>query len=49
MTELADSLCRPVTLRQVAAQARVHPGTASRALHSATRHLVSETTVQRVL
>jgi LacI family transcriptional regulator len=49
MTESADSPAGPVTLKQVAAQARVHPGTASRALHSSTRGLLSEATVQRVL
>jgi LacI family transcriptional regulator, galactose operon repressor len=40
---------RPVTLKDVAAQARVHPGTASRALHPATRHMVRPGTARRVL
>ncbi|HUY46788.1 MAG TPA: LacI family DNA-binding transcriptional regulator [Streptosporangiaceae bacterium] len=52
-TRLARPVLSPataeVTLKQVAAQARVHPGTASRALHPATRHLVSEGTARRVL
>lgn len=38
----------PVTLRQVAQRAGVHPGTASRALNPATQPLVSEATVRRV-
>ena len=40
---------RPATLRDVAAAARVHPATASRALNPSTRLLVSEDTTQRVL
>jgi LacI family transcriptional regulator, galactose operon repressor len=43
MTEL------PVTLREVAARARVHPATASRALNPETRLLVREDTARRVL
>jgi LacI family transcriptional regulator, galactose operon repressor len=39
----------PVTLRDVAARARVHPATASRALNPETRLLVKEDTAQRVL
>src|ERR1700758_5331938 len=39
---------RPATLRDVAAGARVHPATASRALNLSTRLLVSEETAQRV-
>src|ERR1700731_5455348 len=39
----------PVTLRDVAARAGVHPATASRALNPETRILVSEDTAQRVL
>jgi len=39
---------RPATLRDVAAAARVHPATASRALNPETRLLVSEETAQRV-
>ncbi len=39
----------PVTLRDVAERAGVHPGTASRALNPETRSLVSEATVRRVL
>jgi LacI family transcriptional regulator len=42
---LAD---RPATLRDVAAAARVHPATASRALNPETRILVSEDTARRV-
>ena len=38
----------PATLRDVAAAARVHPATASRALNPGTRILVSEETAQRV-
>jgi LacI family transcriptional regulator len=38
-----------VTLKDVAAQAKVHPATASRALHPATRHLVKEVTARRVM
>ncbi len=38
-----------VTLKDVAALARVHPATASRALHSATRRLVRGETASRVL
>jgi LacI family transcriptional regulator len=40
---------RPATLRDVAAAARVHPATASRALNPETRLLVSEDTAQRVV
>ena len=40
---------RPATLRDVAAAARVHPATASRALNPETRILVSEDTARRVL
>src|ERR1700685_1972833 len=40
---------RPATLRDVAAAARVHPATASRALNPETRILVSEDTTRRVL
>ncbi len=39
---------RPATLRDVAAAARVHPATASRALSPETRALVSEDTARRV-
>jgi LacI family transcriptional regulator len=39
---------RPATLRDVAAAARVHPATASRALNPETRLLVSEDTAKRV-
>ncbi len=39
----------PVTLRDVAARAGVHPATASRALNPETRLLVREDTAQRVL
>jgi LacI family transcriptional regulator len=39
---------RPATLRDVAAAARVHPATASRALNPGTRLLVSEDTARRV-
>jgi LacI family transcriptional regulator len=39
----------PVTLRDVALRAGVHPATASRALNPETRILVSEDTAQRVL
>jgi LacI family transcriptional regulator len=39
----------PVTLKDVAAQAGVHPATASRALNPETRLLVSEETARRVL
>jgi LacI family transcriptional regulator len=39
----------PVTLRDVAARAGVHPATASRALNPETRILVSEQTARRVL
>ena len=39
----------PVTLKDVAALARVHPATASRALNPETRLLVREDTAQRVL
>jgi len=39
---------RPVTLKDVAAQANVHPATASRALHPATRHLVRPGTARRI-
>jgi LacI family transcriptional regulator len=40
---------QPVTLRDVAAQAGVHPATASRALNPETRLLVREDTARRVL
>jgi len=40
---------RPATLRDVAAAARVHPATASRALNPETRLLVSEETARRVM
>jgi LacI family transcriptional regulator len=40
---------RPATLRDVAAEARVHPATASRALNPETRILVSEDTARRVM
>jgi LacI family transcriptional regulator len=40
---------QPVTLRDVARRARVHPATASRALNPETRLLVSEETARRVL
>jgi LacI family transcriptional regulator len=39
----------PATLRDVAQQAGVHPGTASRALNPRTRSLVNEATAARVL
>src|ERR1700761_8881166 len=39
---------RPATLRDVAAAARVHPATASRALNPGPRLLVSEETARRV-
>src|SRR5260370_39187868 len=39
---------RPATPRDVAAAARVHPATASRALNPETRILVSEDTARRV-
>jgi LacI family transcriptional regulator len=39
----------PVTIRDVAAAARVHPATASRALNPETRGLVSDKTARRVL
>src|SRR5260370_21853670 len=39
---------RPVTLRDVAARAGVHPATASRALNPETRLLVREDTARRV-
>jgi len=39
---------RPATLRDVAAAARIHPATASRALNPETRLLVSEDTARRV-
>src|SRR6266568_5737876 len=39
----------PVTLRDVAGRAGVHPATASRALNPETRILVSEETTRRVL
>src|SRR3954467_12366294 len=38
----------PVTLRDVARAARVHPGTVSRALNAETRGLVNEETAERV-
>jgi LacI family transcriptional regulator len=40
---------KPVTLRDVAAAARVHPATASRALNPETQLVVSEETAKRVL
>ncbi|KJC63637.1 LacI family DNA-binding transcriptional regulator [Agreia bicolorata] len=40
---------KPATLRDVAAAAGVHPGTASRALNSATQNLVNRGTVARVI
>src|SRR5262252_9892570 len=40
---------RAVTLRDVAAEADVHPATASRALQPATRHLVRPGTARRVI
>ncbi len=43
------SLAGPVTLRDVARAAGVHPGTVSRALNPETRALVNERTAQRVL
>lgn len=42
-------MIRPATLRDVAEHASVHPSTASRALNSATRSLVNDETVERVL
>lgn len=50
MAGAASSTLTPVTatLKQVAARAGVHPGTASRALNPATQGLVSEQTVRRV-
>ena len=39
----------PVTLRDVARMAGVHPATVSRALNEETRSLVNEETAQRVL
>lgn len=39
----------PITLRDVAKRADVHPSTASRALNAQTRSMVSPTTVKRVL
>lgn len=39
---------RPVTLREVAERAEVHPSTVSRALNAATRALVNGTTTERV-
>src|SRR3954453_15819980 len=39
----------PVTLRDVARRASVHPGTVSRALNVETRGLVNEETAQRVI
>jgi len=43
------SLAGPITLRDVARVAGVHPGTVSRALNPETRTLVNERTAQRVL
>jgi LacI family transcriptional regulator len=40
---------RTVTLREVADRAGVHPGTVSRTLNEATRHLVNAETAERVL
>jgi LacI family transcriptional regulator len=45
MTEVRAS----VTIRDVAREAKVHPGTVSRALNEETRALVNHATVQRVL
>ncbi len=42
-------LGRPATLRDVAERAGIHPSTASRALNPATRSVVNEQTVARVL
>ncbi|HKX75076.1 MAG TPA: LacI family DNA-binding transcriptional regulator [Acidimicrobiia bacterium] len=42
-------MIRPATLRDVAEAASVHPSTASRALNVATRDLVNDETVERVL
>jgi LacI family transcriptional regulator len=39
----------PVTLRDVAVRAGVHPGTASRALNPATRSLVNEKTARKIM
>src|SRR5690349_22687115 len=39
----------PVTIRDVARVAKVHPGTVSRALNADTRALVNEETAERVL
>src|SRR3954469_8551589 len=39
----------PVTLRDVARAAKVHPGTVSRALNAQTRGLVNEETAERVM
>jgi LacI family transcriptional regulator len=44
-----DRASTPVTLRDVAAAAGVHPATASRALNPATRPLVNDETARRVL
>ncbi|HET8976953.1 MAG TPA: LacI family DNA-binding transcriptional regulator [Solirubrobacteraceae bacterium] len=50
MTESAASRAlAPVTLRQVAAHAGVHPATVSRALNPETQQMVSADTLQRVL
>ena len=40
---------RTITIRDVAREARVHPGTVSRALNTETRALVNEETAERVL
>ena len=45
----ADRPGMAVTLKDVAAQANVHPATASRALHPATRHMVRPGTARRVI
>ena len=53
--ETADPVPAParpgavVTLKDVAAEANVHPATVSRALHPATRHLVRPGTARRVI
>ena len=49
MATTKGSLAGPITLRDVARVAGVHPGTVSRALNPETRGLVNERTAQRVL
>ena len=49
MTTRRTTASAPVTLRDVASLAGVHPGTASRALNDETRALVNGDTAQRVL